>query len=79
MKIFTVGYSHLTLDELMGRLADLAVTDVFDVRYNPFSFKRGFSRKFLRAALEENGVTYHHVPKLGTPSSGARRQDSDDG
>ena len=38
-----------------------------DVRLNPISRKRGFSKRLLSASLAEAGINYWHVPELGNP------------
>ena len=62
-----VGYEGATprdvLDELNGR----GVTTLVDVRLNPISRKKGFSKKSLSEFLTTNGIQYVHVPALGNP------------
>lgn len=78
--LFTIGYEQSTpaafLDEVMR--ADIAV--LVDVRAVAASRKPGFSKRQLAAALNEKGIRYLHLQKLGTPAEGraaARRGDID--
>jgi uncharacterized protein (DUF488 family) len=41
---------------------------VIDVRHNPFSFKPGFSKKWLMAHLPAYKINYVNIPELGIPS-----------
>jgi uncharacterized protein (DUF488 family) len=65
--IFTFGYEGLTLDAFIARLKSARVKTVIDVRANPLSRKRGFSKGALSAALDAVGITYTHMPAMGCP------------
>lgn len=41
------------------------MTRVCDVRRNPISRKKGFSKGPLRLGLTEAGIQYEHLPELG--------------
>jgi uncharacterized protein (DUF488 family) len=68
--LFTVGYEQArpaaVLDEITGAKTDLLV----DVRAVAASRRPGFSKRQLAAALDEKGVGYLHLQKLGTPAEG---------
>lgn len=65
--IFTFGYEGLTLDAFIARLKSASIKTVIDVRANPLSRKRGFSKGALSAALNAVGITYTHMPAMGCP------------
>jgi uncharacterized protein (DUF488 family) len=50
-------------------LASNKVSVLVDVRQNPVSRKKGFSRNQLEKTVSDFGITYLHCPELGTPSS----------
>jgi uncharacterized protein (DUF488 family) len=66
-QIFTFGYEGLALDTFIARLKDARVKTVIDVRANPLSRKRGFSKSALSAALNAVGIAYAHLPAMGCP------------
>ena len=67
MKIYTVGYEGLTLEEFLQRLQRAWVQIVVDVRDVALSRKRGFSKTALAAALRDAGMEYLHIRSLGCP------------
>ncbi len=78
-QIFTLGYQGLTLDVFIACLKSEGLTTVIDVRANPLSRKRGFSKKALASELSAVGIEYKHLPVFGCPKSVRDRykQDSD--
>jgi len=66
-KIFTIGYEGKTPDEFLKVLKEAEISIVVDVRENPASRKKGFSKKILSATLNDNGIQYRHIAELGTP------------
>ena len=42
---------------------------MIDVRKNPISRKKGFSKTKLSEQLKEHGIKYFHLPNLGIESS----------
>jgi len=68
MLLFTAGYQGRTLQECIRLLQKRQVTLLVDVRQNPISRKRGFSRTQLSRALENAGIRYIHIEQLGNPS-----------
>jgi uncharacterized protein (DUF488 family) len=62
-----VGYEGVTPEEVLAELNGRGVTTLVDVRLNPISRKKGFSKKSLSEFLAANGVRYLHVPALGNP------------
>jgi uncharacterized protein (DUF488 family) len=66
--IQTIGYQNLKFDDFINILRDRDVRMVIDVRNNPFSFKKGFSKKWLSTHLPEYNINYINIPELGIPS-----------
>ena len=62
-----VGYEGATPEEVLKELNGRGVTTLVDVRLNPISRKKGFSKKSLSEFLAANGVQYLHAPALGNP------------
>jgi uncharacterized protein (DUF488 family) len=76
--LFTIGYEQARPDAVMGELRRAKVDLVVDIRAVAASRRPGFSKRALAAALDENGIAYVHLQKLGTPAQGrqaARRGD----
>ena len=76
MRLFTIGYSRRSVDEVIGMLREHEVPLLVDVRMWASSrFKPEFSRNRLAAALGEAGLTYVYLRALGNAGkfSGAGR------
>jgi len=56
-------------DEFISILKKQNITCIIDVRENPFSRKKGFSKSELRKSLENEGIEYVHLKALGNPSA----------
>lgn len=65
MSIVGIGYEGQTVGVLISKLRIRGVETLVDVRLNPISRKRGFSKRALAAALAEAGIVYVHMPALG--------------
>jgi uncharacterized protein (DUF488 family) len=65
--LFTTGYSGRDLNSFLEVLRQHDISVVLDVRRNPVSRKRGFSRTALCEFLRNNGVEYRHLRDLGVP------------
>jgi uncharacterized protein (DUF488 family) len=76
--LFTIGYEQAkpaaVLDELKRAKIDLLV----DTRAVAASRRPGFSKRQLAAALDEAGIAYIHLQKLGTPAEGRAAAKSGD-
>ncbi|MEN6328638.1 MAG: DUF488 domain-containing protein, partial [Syntrophomonas sp.] len=59
-KIYTIGYEGKTVDEFLRVLEKAKISIVIDVRENPNSRKKGFSKKILSETLNNNGIQYRH-------------------
>lgn len=67
-KLYTVGYEGTTIDDFTSFLQRKKITLLADVRKNPLSRRKGFSKNKLAAALAEKGIDYLHLPTLGVPT-----------
>jgi uncharacterized protein (DUF488 family) len=66
VRVFTVGHSTRTLDELVDLLRDAGVSIVADIRTIPRSrHNPQFEGKALRSALPRRRIRYVHLPALG--------------
>ena len=68
--VFTIGYEKTTPDAFMRELKRAGVTLVIDTRAVAASRRPGFSKRQLAASLDEEGIAYLHLQKLGTPAEG---------
>jgi uncharacterized protein (DUF488 family) len=65
-RIYTIGHSTRSMDELIGMLAEAGVTRLIDVRAIPRSRTNPqFNKETIAAALREGSIDYRHVPALG--------------
>lgn len=64
---FTIGYQFHTSRTFLSLLAANRVKVLVDVRQNPVSRKRGFSKRRLEESTARLGIGYLHFPCLGTP------------
>ena len=69
-KLFTIGYEKARPDALMAELKRARVKLLVDTRAVAASRKPGFSKRQLAASLDEEGIAYLHLQKLGTPAEG---------
>jgi uncharacterized protein (DUF488 family) len=65
--IIGIGYEGQPIEEFVAGLKAWKVTVLVDVRLNPISRKRGFSKRGLTEALATQGLDYLHRPALGNP------------
>lgn len=70
MNLATIGYETSALPAVIQRLKDAGVEVVIDVRAVASSRKAGFSKSLLAASLQDAGIDYVHLQKLGTPKPG---------
>ncbi len=68
--LFTIGYEQSTPSAFFDALAAAKVGTVVDVRAVAASRRPGFSKRQLAAGLDEHGISYVHLQKLGTPKEG---------
>ena len=77
-ELYTFGYEGLAIDAFIARLKSARVETVIDVRANPLSRKRGFSKTSFAIALRAAGIEYRHVVAMGCPKP-VRDQYKEDG
>jgi len=69
-KLFTIGYEKAKPDAVLGELKRAKVKLLVDTRAVAASRRPGFSKRQLAASLDEQGIAYLHLQKLGTPDDG---------
>jgi len=66
MRLYTLGHSTRSLDELVALLREHGVRRLADIRRYPGSRRYPhFSREALERSLPERGIEYVHLPELG--------------
>lgn len=65
----TIGYSGFTPETFAATLQAAGIEVLLDVRRNPVSRKKGFSKAGLDSLLHSVGMEYVHIPELGVPMS----------
>jgi uncharacterized protein (DUF488 family) len=68
--LFTIGYEKALPAAVLGELKRAKVDLLVDTRAVAASRRPGFSKRQLAAALDEAGIAYIHLQKLGTPAQG---------
>jgi uncharacterized protein (DUF488 family) len=69
-KLFTIGYEKAKPGAVMAELKRAKVKLLVDTRAVAASRRPGFSKRQLAASLDEEGIDYLHLQKLGTPAEG---------
>src|SRR5918995_1300162 len=77
-KLFTIGYEQSKPDAVIAELKRAEVKLLVDTRAVAASRRPGFSKRQLAAGLDENGIGYLHLQKLGTPAEGRQAARSGD-
>jgi uncharacterized protein (DUF488 family) len=68
--LFTIGYEQAKPAAVLNELTQAKIALVVDTRAVAASRRPGFSKRQLAATLDEAGIGYLHLQKLGTPSEG---------
>ena len=68
--LFTIGYEQAKPAAVLGELKRAKIALVVDTRAVAASRRPGFSKRQLAASLDEAGIGYLHLQKLGTPAEG---------
>lgn len=76
--LFTIGYEKATSAAVMKELIDAKIELLVDVRAITASRRPGFSKRALSSALDEAGIRYLHLQRLGTPAAGRKAAHSGD-
>ena len=69
MKVFTLGYQGLSLENYVETLLASNVGIVLDVREVAWSYNRRYIKPVLQKTLLEAGIKYTHLRICGNPSS----------
>ena len=70
MTLFTIGYEQAKSGNVIDELRRARIGLVVDTRAVAASRRPGFSKRQLAAGLDEAGIGYLHLQKLGTPKEG---------
>ena len=70
LPLFTIGYEQVKPAAILRELKSAKVDLLVDTRAVTASRRPGFSKRQLAAALDEAGIDYLHLQKLGTPAEG---------
>jgi uncharacterized protein (DUF488 family) len=70
LPLFTIGYEKAKPDAVLDALKRAKVKLLVDTRAVATSRRPGFSKRQLAASLDEAGIDYLHLQKLGTPAEG---------
>jgi uncharacterized protein (DUF488 family) len=68
--LFTIGYEQAKPAAVLNELKRAKVDLLVDTRAVAASRRPGFSKRQLAAALDDAGIAYVHLQKLGTPAEG---------
>lgn len=68
--LFTIGYEKATSAAVLAELKRAKVKILVDTRAVAASRRAGFSKRQLAASLDDAGIAYLHLQKLGTPAEG---------
>ena len=68
--LFTIGYEQAKPAAVLNELKEAKIDLLVDTRAVAASRRPGFSKRQLAAALDEAGIAYLHLQKLGTPAEG---------
>lgn len=68
--LFTIGYEQARPAAVMAELKRAKIDLLVDTRAVAASRRPGFSKRQLAATLDEQGIGYIHLQKLGTPAEG---------
>ena len=68
--LFTIGYEKAKPAAVLDELRRARINLLVDTRAVAASRRPGFSKRQLVAALDEAGIHYVHLQKLGTPAEG---------
>src|SRR5262249_20228803 len=68
--LFTIGYEQAKPAAVFGELERAKIELLVDTRAVAASRRPGFSKRQLAGSLDEAGIGYIHLQKLGTPAEG---------
>ena len=65
-RIYTIGYGNQKPDVFFGKLLELKINTLIDLRSKPFSRWQGWTNSpVLKKALSNHGIEYKNIKKLG--------------
>ena len=70
LSLFTIGYEQAKPAAVLDELKQAKIDTLVDVRAVAASRRPGFSKRQLSASLDDAGIGYLHLQKLGTPAEG---------
>jgi uncharacterized protein (DUF488 family) len=76
--LFTIGYEQARPAAVLDELKRAKIELLVDTRAVAASRRPGFSKRQLAASLDEAGIAYIHLQKLGTPAEGRAAAKSGD-
>ncbi len=76
MKVLTLGYQGLSLENYVETLLASNVGIVLDVREVAWSYNRRYIKSVLQRTLLEAGIKYTHLRICGNPSSNRKTANS---
>ena len=68
--LFTIGYQQAKPAAVLSELQRAKIDLLVDIRAVAASRRPGFSKRQLAASLDQAGIAYIHLQKLGTPAQG---------
>ncbi len=75
--LYTAGYEGKSVDTFFNVLIKEGIRHIVDVRADPVSRRRGFSKRQFSEIAETHGISYVHMRDLGVPKE-LRRNLTDD-
>jgi uncharacterized protein (DUF488 family) len=76
--LFTIGYEQAKPAAVLNELKRAKIDLLVDTRAVAASRRPGFSKRQLAASLDDAGIAYVHLQKLGTPAEGRAAAKSGD-
>jgi uncharacterized protein (DUF488 family) len=76
--LFTIGYEQAKPAAVLNELKRAKIELLVDTRAVAASRRPGFSKRQLAASLDDAGIAYVHLQKLGTPAEGRAAAKSGD-
>ncbi len=76
--LFTIGYEQAKPAAVLEEIKRAKIDILVDTRAVAASRRPGFSKRQLAAALDQEGIGYIHLQKLGTPAEGREAARSGD-
>lgn len=68
--LYTIGYEQAKPSAVLDELKRAKIEMLVDTRAVAASRRPGFSKRQLAASLDQAGIGYVHLQKLGTPAEG---------